>query len=483
MNAPREALVIERLAARFRGAAPLPAERCQRWLNALAEADGEALTAGLAAPDEWLLIRRLPLALRWREDSNEADVLGAWQRALRRALEAALAHPAGNEVLRYPNRRAALADLLYRSALGETARQWAWQRMGLIPRAGLPPAEALGHGLRALLASPELIWPVLSALIAGEPATAALTALLRALPGDEWLALLRACPRTAGYLMACPATEPAAAALSGLEQAVLLPNEAGEAARELLRWAAARPHFAAPHCELLSVLIAALAWPAASASAALLSMRLAAVRAWLAQLLPPAPEETRHEPRDAAAVRREAAAAPLRDADLPPLPVLPQATEWLDTAWGGALFWLARIPAGPLLDWLAAQDQISLPSMLRALGEALGVPAEDPALRALCGGDLPAALPPGEPAEAVREQAALQAALWAAWLDEAAPELPEPRMLTICQRPGRLRFEPGWIELHLPLSSADASLRRLGLDLDPGWLPWLGCVVRFVYDD
>ena len=27
------------------------------------------------------------------------------------------------------------------------------------------------------------------------------------------------------------------------------------------------------------------------------------------------------------------------------------------------------------------------------------------------------------------------------------------------------------------------ALRRLGLDLDPGWLPWLGCIVRFAYDD
>ena len=44
-------------------------------------------------------------------------------------------------------------------------------------------------------------------------------------------------------------------------------------------------------------------------------------------------------------------------------------------------------------------------------------------------------------------------------------------------------MEPGWIELHLPLSSVETPIRRLGLDLDPGWLPWLGCVVRIIYEE
>lgn len=481
MSAPGDALVIERLDARFHGAAPLATDRCERWLDTLVEADGEALTAGLAGPDEWLLIRRLPLALRWREDSSDADILATWQQALRDALEQALAHPAVDEVLRYPSRRAALADLVYRSALGDTARQWAWQRMGLLPRAGLSPAEALGHGLHALLAAPELIWPVLHGLMDGEPAAASLTALLRALPAADWQALLAACPRTAGYLgldstapdNATPGEESAPLATAA---SVGLLAEAGAATSELLRWAEARRHFAAPHRAVLAVLIAALAWPAAGAPPILRRARLEAVRERLAKAV------TSSGATPAASARAEAVPPRTRDDGLPPLSGLPQASEWLLTAWGGALFWLGRIPAGDLLAWQAAQDQASLPSLLRIMGEALGVPAEDPALRALCGGDLPSELPPGLAVEAAREQAVRQVALWSAWLDEAAPELPEPRLATVCRREGRLRFEAGWIDLHLPLASADTSIRRLGLDLDPGWLPWLGCVVRIVYD-
>ena len=41
--------------------------------------------------------------------------------------------------------------------------------------------------------------------------------------------------------------------------------------------------------------------------------------------------------------------------------------------------------------------------------------------------------------------------------------------------------EPGWIEVHLPLDAVDLVVRRAGLDADPGWVGWLGTVVRFVY--
>jgi hypothetical protein len=37
------------------------------------------------------------------------------------------------------------------------------------------------------------------------------------------------------------------------------------------------------------------------------------------------------------------------------------------------------------------------------------------------------------------------------------------------------------LDVTLPLSSADLRIRRVGLDLDPGWLPWFGKVVRFHY--
>jgi hypothetical protein len=33
----------------------------------------------------------------------------------------------------------------------------------------------------------------------------------------------------------------------------------------------------------------------------------------------------------------------------------------------------------------------------------------------------------------------------------------------------------------LDLDDVDFDVRMAGLDLDPGWIPWLGVVVRFIY--
>jgi hypothetical protein len=48
----------------------------------------------------------------------------------------------------------------------------------------------------------------------------------------------------------------------------------------------------------------------------------------------------------------------------------------------------------------------------------------------------------------------------------------------------------GWVQLtdttllvRFPLDAADIRLRRLALDSDPGWVPWLGLVVRYRYGD
>lgn len=56
----------------------------------------------------------------------------------------------------------------------------------------------------------------------------------------------------------------------------------------------------------------------------------------------------------------------------------------------------------------------------------------------------------------------------------------------IVQRKGRVWHTRTDIDVTLPLSAADIRIRRIGLDIDPGWLPWLGVhgrVVRFHYTD
>jgi hypothetical protein len=51
----------------------------------------------------------------------------------------------------------------------------------------------------------------------------------------------------------------------------------------------------------------------------------------------------------------------------------------------------------------------------------------------------------------------------------------------IARRRGRVFAERGWIDIELSLDEVDIDVRRAGLDVDPGWVAWLGSVVRFRY--
>ena len=55
----------------------------------------------------------------------------------------------------------------------------------------------------------------------------------------------------------------------------------------------------------------------------------------------------------------------------------------------------------------------------------------------------------------------------------------------VVNRDGLVSLNRTDLDVTLPLSSAEFRIRRAGLDVDPGWLPWFGKVVRFhyVWDD
>lgn len=52
---------------------------------------------------------------------------------------------------------------------------------------------------------------------------------------------------------------------------------------------------------------------------------------------------------------------------------------------------------------------------------------------------------------------------------------------SLIRRPGRVSISPTHVDVHLGLSQIDLRIRRAALDVDPGWLPWLGRVVQFHY--
>ena len=61
-------------------------------------------------------------------------------------------------------------------------------------------------------------------------------------------------------------------------------------------------------------------------------------------------------------------------------------------------------------------------------------------------------------------------------------EDPRDLVARISARAGVIVQDPGWIEFRLRLADVDLDVRRAGLDLDPGFVPWLGAVVVIRYE-
>lgn len=175
-----------------------------------------------------------------------------------------------------------------------------------------------------------------------------------------------------------------------------------------------------------------------------------------------------------------------------PVPV----TSTGETRWGGLLFLLhlvaelgipreivdsALFAARPLR-WVLHRVATALLALDDADAAALAFaglgPAADPPAR-------------GEPPASDEEEAEVRAlaARIAAALHERITGQPAAdvraaaaKVREAARRDAVISADPGWIDVILRMDQVDTAVRRAGLDLDPGWLAWLGVVVRFVYE-
>ena len=180
------------------------------------------------------------------------------------------------------------------------------------------------------------------------------------------------------------------------------------------------------------------------------------------------------------------------------------------TRWAGLLFCLH--PLRPLLDpgspggpgHIALDGRLrdlvetdGLVPLLHSLGTELtarateagdtGPPATDPALLTFCGLPFDA-----DPPDAGRRSAAapyvpdLADAVVAALRQRLAGRplgaAGERALLrAVLPRTGVILRDPGWYRIDLRLDEVSTDVRAAGLDVDPGWLPALGCIVRLRY--
>jgi len=192
-----------------------------------------------------------------------------------------------------------------------------------------------------------------------------------------------------------------------------------------------------------------------------------------------------------AAGRGSATLAAAAEEEAPPLDVRTVAR----TSLGGLVYLLnlvARVDLPALINRDHRLTQRGLRWSLHQLAQLLVAgSSDDPAVLAFAG-LLPRSVPPssGEQPPADTELAAIREyrgeivlQLRKALADRL--ELPNPSDAAlldfVCQRNAQVSGDPGWIEISFALDDISTALRFAGLDLDPGWIPWLGVVVRFVY--
>lgn len=162
------------------------------------------------------------------------------------------------------------------------------------------------------------------------------------------------------------------------------------------------------------------------------------------------------------------------------------------TVWAGLLFLLSTAEAAGVSGYLTDDSRLGSRSVRWVMHQLalrlVPIAADDPAALAFAGLQPGIDPPSGVPTGAAEESALAECA--ARWTLVTAQRLAHPAgttdpvdvVLNIGRRRGEIIADRGWIEVHLDLADVDVNVRRAGLDLDPGWVPWLGVVVRFVYD-
>jgi hypothetical protein len=493
----------------------------------------DALTDTPGGHPAEVCIRRVvvpPHRVRW--DCVDAELVSGWAQAIGHAVRGTMIP--GGDMVRFASRSHAQADLIVSVLAGDRERLWAWQLLGLWPAGTWTDAEAVSSTVAAAVDERPgaMVALVVAAARAGQlgrfveyvgpDALAGFTRRIwlaagGTLPPSSWAAAqdgatdaalagrLAALLRQRSEIIACALRLPAARLAA---PGPLAESAAGSVAESLAAlavleaepamaahpdaWAAVAAtaralRAAAGEPQPPSATVGAVPYPDLPPGAATAEAPRSATRPRSPRDVPPAPRPE-GEPDGTRAQAR-----PLTDDGAAPVP--PSVTG--ATSWGGLLFLLPVVAELGIPATVTAQPDaygVGLRPVLHELGRQLLVRAapgaepagaDDPARLAFCGLS-PRSDAPRPPEPRARELIGLDADSVVAALRERLPEPTPDRgdpalLLSVCRRHAVIHADPGWIDVDLRLDEVSVDVRRAGLDLDPGYLPWLGCVVRFRY--
>jgi hypothetical protein len=473
-------LEVGRIHARYRDCAMDSAARFDAALDELARTQLElAMVGRVESQAEAVCMRRLEVAVRLDDTATTAELARAWADAIVVALARRLDQL--DEVVVYRRVGDALIDLVRSLAAGQRTRLWAWQQVGLVDQRTAWPAAP--HVAAALTRNPHLVPLVLNST----------RDLEMPLDSSGWLTVAAALESivrgTSGSVGAARSTSPSADDF----------NDAPWLVRQL-------PWQAASDAERrqLAVLVLACTEPWAArdgaatqavVAAASASTRTSAALAGTARDTTDAGNVSdRATTRTSSAIENEP--VPPTDRPVPPLAVpshdLSATEAEVVSDVGGVLFLVHAITALRLVERLLAGE---LPTasltvselIVRLAARVAGAAPNDPAVIALAG------LRPDDSVDVGRDlgDGAHLEPVFAevlAWVQARLPgsscdaDLAIDELRWIWRRRATIVAERGWIEATFSLDDVDVRLRLAGLDLDPGFVWWLGAVVRYRYE-
>ena len=148
-----------------------------------------------------------------------------------------------------------------------------------------------------------------------------------------------------------------------------------------------------------------------------------------------------------------------------------------NTSYAGFLFLIPLLSQLGIEAWLANHPQLlewDWPRhLLLRIAAQLGIPPEDPVLAALAA----EGLEPGPQVVVLNSISRHWSKILQRW-SQAPGRL---SLAALVHRPGSLVWQRTHLDLYFDHRQAEIRIRRLGLDLDPGWVSWLALVVQFHY--
>jgi hypothetical protein len=505
-------LHIERHRARYHLGSSRVGDRDR--LDAIAGAIFEDRSGSYPFDPSWgeseeVCIRRLHVVVQIDLGTSDRFLAERWGVAIADAIRRAAASPS-ESVVRYPSRRLAVLDMVRSICRDDRRREWAWRQLGLMPHgAGSRAGDQVEH---ALLDDPREVVP----LLAGLARDGLLPRVDALLDSPAWWRIAQAAAHAAGVILppaerTVKATAPGADARS---ESILSKSRIARAlshfdSRALTsgqgRWA-------------LSVLLVLEADPAILVLATDRALGVAAaIRDVLATTGfvralrsspdqgaiagdPPASQDGDRDSQE----RRQASTSDTGQRAALPDELARRGSEFDEPAasaatparnrthWGGLLYLihlLARLGIPAQVVNHPTLGERGLAWVLHQLALSLGpVESVDPAALAFSG-LAPSSTPPDQavapPAPAELETLTSLRSMLVAELREALERrLDDEELLvtSVTRREAEITGSPGWLDVHMPLDAVSMEVRRAGLDLDPGYVPWLGAVVRFRYE-